>query len=238
MDQENKHNFAKKTAIAIGAGAAVAGANAINKVWPIMEDDYEKDLQSVPNSETDVDEHESESIDNMDYYEGDYSIITEDEVPAEVEATEITAESVNLDDLSFGEAFRQARQLCGSGGGVFEWHGNLYNTYTREEYENLDEEDMDRLYEAYKQAANGDTDVLISSLERTITNDIEEITCVEVENISSDDVTVLSGSDEEINIENEDIYGIEQQDNDIPADVYDPSLSSDNIDIDFTNLYS
>ena len=126
MDQENKHNFAKKTAIAIGAGAAVAGANAINKVWPIMEDDYEKDLQSVPNSETDVDEHESESIDNMDYYEGDYSIITEDEVPAEVEATEITAESVNLDDLSFGEAFRQARQLCGSGGGVFEWHGNLY----------------------------------------------------------------------------------------------------------------
>lgn len=79
---------------------------------------------------------------------------------------------------------------------------------------------------------------MISSLERTITNDIEEITCVEVENISSDDVTVLSGSDEEINIENEEIYGTEQQDNDIPADVYDSSLSSDNIDIDFTNLYS
>ena len=37
------------------------------------------------------------------------------------------------DDLSFGEAFAQARAEVGPGG-VFHWHGGIYNTYSAEEW--------------------------------------------------------------------------------------------------------
>ncbi len=38
--------------------------------------------------------------------------------------------------LSFGQAFETARNSVGSGG-VFHWHGNVYNTYTKEEWDNM-----------------------------------------------------------------------------------------------------
>ena len=37
------------------------------------------------------------------------------------------------DDLSFGEAFAQARAEVGPGG-VFHWHGGIYNTYSADEW--------------------------------------------------------------------------------------------------------
>lgn len=40
------------------------------------------------------------------------------------------------DDLSFGEAFQQARAEVGPGG-VFHWHGGIYNTYTAAEWNNM-----------------------------------------------------------------------------------------------------
>ena len=49
------------------------------------------------------------------------------------------SESVN-DDMSFGEAFAAAREDVGLGG-VFEWHGNLYNTYSADEWEAMSDED-------------------------------------------------------------------------------------------------
>lgn len=41
------------------------------------------------------------------------------------------------DDLSFGDAFTEARSQVGAGG-VFRWHGRIYNTYTREEWDAMD----------------------------------------------------------------------------------------------------
>lgn len=38
--------------------------------------------------------------------------------------------------LSFGEAFAQARESVGPGG-VFHWHGGIYNTYTASEWNNM-----------------------------------------------------------------------------------------------------
>lgn len=40
------------------------------------------------------------------------------------------------DDMSFSQAFEAARAEIGAGG-VFEWHGQLYNTYTAEEWEHM-----------------------------------------------------------------------------------------------------
>lgn len=54
------------------------------------------------------------------------------EVPsdAKVEVSEVS------DDLSFGEAFAAARAEVGPGG-VFYWHGGIYNTYTAEEWNSM-----------------------------------------------------------------------------------------------------
>lgn len=49
------------------------------------------------------------------------------------------ATSVN-DDMSFGEAFAAARAEVGPGG-CFEWHGQIYGTYTAEEWNNMTAEE-------------------------------------------------------------------------------------------------
>lgn len=63
----------------------------------------------------------------------------EEEKPQE-EAVAETAETPQVasahDDLSFGEAFAAARAEVGPGG-VFEWHGGLYNTYTADEWNSM-----------------------------------------------------------------------------------------------------
>jgi len=43
----------------------------------------------------------------------------------------------NVDNsMSFGEAFKTARTEVGAGG-IFEWKGNLYNTYYKEEWDEI-----------------------------------------------------------------------------------------------------
>lgn len=44
------------------------------------------------------------------------------------------------DDMSFGEAYAAARGQIGPGG-VFEWRGNIYNTYNAEEWDAMSPED-------------------------------------------------------------------------------------------------
>lgn len=48
-------------------------------------------------------------------------------------ATESDSHVVDYDSLSFKQAFEAARDEMGPGG-VFTWHGNLYNTYTAAEW--------------------------------------------------------------------------------------------------------
>ena len=44
------------------------------------------------------------------------------------------------ENLSFGDAFQTAREAVGPGG-VFHWHGNIYNTYTADEWNGMSAED-------------------------------------------------------------------------------------------------
>lgn len=44
------------------------------------------------------------------------------------------------DDMSFGQAFASARQQVGAGG-VFAWHGKLYGTYYKDEWDNMTPEE-------------------------------------------------------------------------------------------------
>lgn len=180
MGRSNKYNLAKKDTITIESGATLAGANASNEIWLNNKSNYSKRItKSTLRSNADIDNANFDNMAKLDIFEGDYTIMTEEEVLTEVEDTHVKAKTGYFDNLTFSEAFHLARQVYGSGGSVFEWHGNFYNTYTREEYENLNEEDMNHLYQAYKQATKGDINVLISSLERTIANDSEGISNIE-----------------------------------------------------------
>lgn len=55
-----------------------------------------------------------------------------------------TPELKPLDELSFREAFDTARAEMGPGG-VFRWHGNLYNTYTADEWQAMSDERKEEL---------------------------------------------------------------------------------------------
>ena len=55
---------------------------------------------------------------------------------------EVPVASSVSDDMSFSEAFAAARTEVGSGG-VFEWHGNIYSTFTEDEWGNMTAEQRD-----------------------------------------------------------------------------------------------
>ena len=64
-----------------------------------------------------------------------------EEHPAWTDGNVAVATTVN-DDMSFGEAFAAARAEVGSGGS-FEWHGNVYSTYTAEEWNSMSAEEKE-----------------------------------------------------------------------------------------------
>ena len=55
---------------------------------------------------------------------------------------EVPVGSSVSDDMSFSEAFTAARNEVGSGG-VFEWHGNIYSTFTEDEWNGMTAEQRD-----------------------------------------------------------------------------------------------
>lgn len=71
------------------------------------------------------------------------SSTAETDVPPTSTAEETSAPVASVDEgLSFGQAFAAARAAVGPGG-VFEWHGGLYNTYTADEWNAMTAEQKD-----------------------------------------------------------------------------------------------
>lgn len=92
------------------------------------------------------------------------------------------AESVN-DSMSFSEAFSTARAEVGPGG-VFEWRGNVYNTYYAEEWNNMSEEDKSEfvnhlsLTEIEDEPETSDDVVEIVVVDEVNANETIEVTAV------------------------------------------------------------
>lgn len=74
----------------------------------------------------------SASEENSAQAESNLEHVTDGEVPVVTSAGD--------DNMSFAEAFAAAREEVGPGG-VFEWHGNIYSTFTAEEWNNMSPED-------------------------------------------------------------------------------------------------
>ena len=107
----------------------------------------------------------------------------------------------SLDDLSFHDAFDAARAQLGPGG-IFSWHGNLYNTYTADEWQAMSDDDKDQFAEEVnpeispedidtdeiaenESAQDEDTDVTVA--EDATTNEPELATASEPSVESDDD---------------------------------------------------
>ncbi len=62
------------------------------------------------------------------------------DIPSEQESIIVTDEGIRVaqvdDEMTFSEAFAEARQQVGPGG-VFEWHGKVYGTYYKTEWEQM-----------------------------------------------------------------------------------------------------
>lgn len=242
MDNEQKHNLAKKAAIAVGGGAAVAGASAINRVMDQQgaQAASSGDAEQLEGYHVYVNASDTYADDGLETYDGEYETVTHasDNYTYGEPAAHTTGAMDGFDTLSFGEAFRAARLQYGGGGGVFEWHGNYYNTYTSEEYEELSDDAVDNLYLSYKRAAGGNAQTLDESLRHTITSDLPGEAASPSVASQPGDVDVDPVAADTGDAEPED--STDDPDTDVgPDDDFNGVIGPDDVQgIDFTNLYT
>jgi hypothetical protein len=84
-----------------------------------------------------------------DHQQGETSTTTNEEHPTWLADDTVPVATSVTDDMSFGEAFSAARAEVGPGG-AFEWHGNVYGTYTAEEWNAMTPEE----HQAYNEHFN------------------------------------------------------------------------------------
>ena len=116
-----------------------------------------------------------------------------------VNEEEQAAGTKSLDDLSFREAFETARADMGPGG-VFSWHGKLFNTYTAEEWNAMSQKDKELFAQQVKpevSVEDVDTRDLAISNETNgsvaeASNDITQNSEIEVKVVEEEDLTMAS----------------------------------------------
>ena len=107
--------------ILLTSGAAIGGAGLASLLASSMKFDPD-----------DVDN--DEILNNDDNQSEDY-----EESTSVVIYTDAPFSDLDLDDKSFADAFAEAREEVGPGG-FFEWRGDVYNTYYKEEWEAMSPE--------------------------------------------------------------------------------------------------
>ena len=109
--KDKKKSRLVSTAASAGTGVLIGGIAGVAMSMKSPEAVGESEVEETPNH--------SEVLSNPE--------LVDDQVMV---ATTVT------DEMSFGEAFAEARAEVGPGG-VFEWHGNLYGTYTADEWASM-----------------------------------------------------------------------------------------------------
>lgn len=128
--------------VAVGAASGIA----LGAVWGVLSSATPTDQQADNASQAsdgDTQQQDVSSADVPEWSDGQVSV----------------AQGVS-DDMSFTDAFDTARMEVGPGG-VFEWHGYIYSTYTEEEWNNMSQAERDE-YGAHFNwtgATPGDDDV-------------------------------------------------------------------------------
>lgn len=130
-----------------------------------------------------------------------------DEKVAELD--ERIRETVAEDSQSFKEAFDAARAELGPGA-VFRWRGNLFNTYTEDEWNNMSDEDKEQFAQNLNpEVSPSDIDTAqIENLEEGAENDVEvqmveedaAVASVEVEEDAVHDEPLQDAGDDDVRV--------------------------------------
>ena len=129
-------------------------------------------------------------------FQGMQSEEDSDSVSSDIEDQEIeveVADSVN-DDMSFSEAFAAAREDVGPGG-VFEWHGNIYNTFTAEEWEEMSDEDKQEFADGVHSVQGHDdyqSEEVLAQTESDIDDAPIEVLVHEVGSMTNEDGDIIN----------------------------------------------
>lgn len=105
------------------------------------------------------------------------------------------AESVN-DSMSFSEAFGAARAEVGPGG-VFEWRGNVYNTYYAEEWNSMSDEDKNEFMDHLSLTEIED--------EPETSDEVVEVVVVDEVNTETEENVYVEVADDEPEVQ---VYGV------------------------------
>lgn len=116
-------------------------------------------------------------------------------------------------EMSFGDAFATAREDVGPGG-FFEWKGNTYNTYYKEEWDALSDEQKNDFVSSLDESRESTEDE-ISDVDE-ILNILNDLDNDEITDLEEEDIVI--SDDEELD---EDVVAIETDDEELDEDVED-----------------
>lgn len=136
-------------------------------------------------------------------------VLTADDAMADAESGDKLKEFVADDSLSFKAAFDAARAELGAGG-VFSWHGKLFNTYTADEWNGMSPKDKELFAQQVKPEVsaedvnthdlvidNDNSDKVVEASADFAQNTDEEVRIVKDEDLTAASVEV----DEKQNVE-------------------------------------
>lgn len=126
-----------------------------------------------------------------------------------VNEEELSADTKSLDNLSFREAFETARADMGPGG-VFCWHGHLYNTYTAQEWSSMSSAEKKQFAAKVSPEVspeNIDTDQLTAQEEATasMTEDLTTEADVRVAEENTPQPEMTAASDQTVQSDDDDV---------------------------------
>lgn len=141
----NHKYFLAASFVVSGACSLFSGIDSLKDILPDYDDDDDDDKNNINQSNGDSKDTSAQDISKKqtDFGESDNDVSKDgrDEQNEQVKNAESTTAqllraSCVRDTMAFGEAFAHARNEIGAGG-IFVWHGKLYGTYTREEWQGL-----------------------------------------------------------------------------------------------------
>ena len=148
--------FGTVPGILLGAAGISAAAYAVSDDFDAVVDDFKDAASDILGS--------NEAAAPEVNVNPEQEAAEESEVVTEVEdVTASVAETLPVaevsDEMSFGSAFAAARSQVGAEG-VFEWRGNYYSTYTKEEWDAMDADARGEYMQKYYETdMNAETDM-------------------------------------------------------------------------------
>ena len=192
MDGKSNNRSNKGEKIAYAAGGAVAGTG-IALGGQAMATPQSDEIEAVA-------ENQNEAVESVEDTNTEPASDSENvNAPNPEEVIVATSTGIRVaqvdDDKSFSEAFAEARSQVGAGG-VFEWRGNVYGTYYKDEWEAMSSEERQEFQSSinYNDLTNSSDD----SQSSASTSAAEEN--VAVHETSYNDVESDSSADSEVQV--------------------------------------